>query len=86
MRVISERCRDVPHLSTHGNDHEVENEIVPMIPRLLTIPQTAELLQVSEKKVRRLIKSGELVAHRVGRQLRISEGDLRQFLEQRRGF
>lgn len=56
------------------------------IPRLLTIPQTAETIQVSEKKVRRLIKTGELVAYRIGHQLRIAEEDLRQFLQQRRGL
>ncbi len=56
------------------------------IPRLLTIPQTAEVFQVSEKKVRRLIKTGELVAYRIGHQLRIAEEDLRRFLQQRRGL
>ena len=56
------------------------------IPRLLTIPQTAKVFQVSEKKVRRLIKSGKLVAYRIGHQLRIAEEDLRRFLQQRRGL
>ncbi len=53
---------------------------------LLTIPQTAKVLQVSEKKVRRLIKTGELVAYRIGHQLRIAEEDLLLFLQQRRGL
>ena len=51
---------------------------------ILTVPQTAEHLQVSEKTIRRWIKSGDLIAHRLGRQLRISESDLRDFIRMRR--
>ncbi len=51
---------------------------------LLTIAQTAEHLQVSTKSVRRWIESGELVAHRIGRQLRISWSDLQDFVRMRR--
>jgi excisionase family DNA binding protein len=43
------------------------------------------LLCISEKTVRRLIASGALVAHRAGRNIRISDADLRAFLAQRRG-
>ncbi len=56
------------------------------IPRLLTIPQTAEVFQVSEKKVRRLIKTGELVAYRIGLQLRIADEDIWRYLRQRLGL
>ena len=67
---------------------ELENRTPKTEPisRLLTIRQTAEIFQVSEKKVRRLIKSDELVAYRIGRQLRIAKEDLRRFLQQRRGL
>ena len=51
---------------------------------LLTIPQTADVLQVSEKTVRRWIDSGELVAHKIGRQWRISDADLDTFIKMRR--
>ncbi len=44
-----------------------------------TIRLIADRWQVSEKKVYRLIKKGELVAHRFGSQWRISEVDLRTF-------
>jgi excisionase family DNA binding protein len=44
--------------------------------RFLTVPQVAERWQVSEKKVRRLISSGDLIAHRFGVQIRVSEADL----------
>ena len=48
------------------------------------VEQIADLLQLSPKSVRRLIKRGELRAYRVGRQLRVSQEDLRAFLMQRR--
>lgn len=54
------------------------------LPTLLTIDQTAEHLQVSSKTVRRWIKNGELVAYRIGRQLRISDADLSAFICPRR--
>ena len=41
----------------------------------------ASRLDVSEKTVRRLIARGELHAYRIGRQFRVSEQDLRNFLE-----
>ena len=44
-----------------------------------TVAQTAEHWQCSEKKVRRLIKKGELIAHRFGNQLRITPADRRSY-------
>ena len=41
-----------------------------------TVRQVAERWQCSEKKVRRMIERGELIAHRLGSQLRISAADL----------
>jgi len=54
------------------------------LPALLTLDQAAEVLQVSTKTIRRWIDAGELVAHRIGRQLRISEADLQSFIRMRR--
>ena len=51
---------------------------------LLTIVQTAEVLRVSTKTVRRWITAGDLVAHRFGHQWRISESDLQAFIRIRR--
>ena len=51
---------------------------------LLTIAQTAELLQLSEKTVRRRIADRGLIAHRFGRQWRIARGDLDEFLRNAR--
>ena len=56
----------------------------PAIALLLTIPQAAEVLQVSERSVRRWIDRGDLVPHRFGRQWRISQADLEAFIRMRR--
>jgi excisionase family DNA binding protein len=48
--------------------------------RLHTIDETAELLNVSPRTVRRLIEAGALRAHRIGRLIRISDEDIAAFL------
>ena len=50
------------------------------VTRLRTIDETAELLNVSPRTVRRLIDFGALPAHRLGRLVRIADGDLAVFL------
>ena len=52
--------------------------------RFYTIAQVADLLVVSTRSVHRWIARGELLAHKFGRQVRISEIDLRAFVEWRR--
>ena len=52
--------------------------------RLLSIPETAEQLGISEKGVRRAIQRGDLAAHRIGWLLRISDEDLAAFVAVRR--
>ncbi|MFQ5792433.1 MAG: helix-turn-helix domain-containing protein [Acidobacteriota bacterium] len=54
------------------------------LPTLYSIRETADLLKVSTKTIRRWIESGELPAHRLGRQIRISEDDLLTFIRTRR--
>jgi excisionase family DNA binding protein len=51
--------------------------------RLLTIPDVADLLQVSEKTVRRLIDSRELAAAKLGAQWRIRPRDLDDYFRDR---
>ncbi len=51
------------------------------LPRLLTIPEIAEHLRLSTKTVRRLIASHALSARRVGHGWRVSENDLRTYLD-----
>jgi excisionase family DNA binding protein len=53
-------------------------------PRLLSVAAVALHLDVSQKTVRRLIDDGELPAHRIGRQVRISEPDLAAFIARSR--
>lgn len=48
--------------------------------KFFTIAETAEMLRVSTRSVRRWIVAGELVAHHLGRAVRIAECDLRAFL------
>lgn len=50
---------------------------------LLTVAEVAEVMRVSNMTVYRLIRSGELVATRVGRSYRIWDNDVRSYL--RRG-
>ena len=59
-------------------------ETSPPSTALYTVAQVAERLQVSTKTVRRWIENDDLIAHRLGRQLRISEADLQTFIKARR--
>jgi excisionase family DNA binding protein len=47
---------------------------------LLSVASVAERLDVSSKTVRRVIAAGKLRAHKVGRQVRVSEEDLALYL------
>ncbi|ANK82137.1 MAG: hypothetical protein TEF_16075 [Rhizobiales bacterium NRL2] len=51
--------------------------------RLLTIPDIADLHQVSEKTVRRWIEARELPAAKLGNQWRIRPRDLERFVHDR---
>jgi excisionase family DNA binding protein len=51
---------------------------------LLTIAQTAELLQVSQKTIRRRIADRSLVAHRIGGQWRLARCDIDEYLRSAR--
>jgi len=50
-----------------------------------TILGVAERLQVSVRTVRRWIDRGDLIAHKLGAQWRVSEADLELFLRTCRG-
>jgi excisionase family DNA binding protein len=52
--------------------------------QLFTVAETAEMLRVATRTVRRWITSGDLVAHRLGGVVRIAESDLQAFLALRR--
>jgi excisionase family DNA binding protein len=47
---------------------------------LVSLADAARLLGVSDKTIRRLVQRGTLRCHRVGRQIRFSEDNLRNYL------
>lgn len=54
------------------------------MPAFFSVARVADVLDVCTRTVRNWIRDGELSAHRPGgRQFRISEDDLRAFLEKR---
>ncbi len=52
----------------------------PVAPRLLTIKDVAERLQVSGRTIHRLVANGGLTVVRIGRAVRVSEAALKAFL------
>lgn len=48
---------------------------------MLTIKQTAERLELSEKTVLGLIKSGDLTAYKFGKRFKVDENDLEIFIK-----
>jgi len=46
------------------------------VPKLRTTKEAADILNVSERTVRRLISRGGLPVHRLGRSVRISDADI----------
>jgi len=51
--------------------------------RLMTVPDAAELLQVSARQLRRMIADGRLSATRVGRAVRLRPEAIVALLDQR---
>ena len=53
---------------------------------LLTVPEVAETMKVSQSTVRRMIRRGLITAYKLGDrgQLRIKEDDVEQYVESRR--
>ena len=54
--------------------------------KLLTVPEVAKAIKLSESTVRRLIKRGLITAYKVGDrgQLRIKEDEVEQYVESHR--
>ncbi len=53
----------------------------PELSRLLTVAEVASVMRVSRMTVYRLIRRGLLKAIRVGRNYRVRQEDLEEFLE-----
>lgn len=51
--------------------------------KLLTLPQVAKLLQISESFAYRLAQNGEIPAVRMGRAVRVRPVDLQRYIERR---
>ena len=53
---------------------------------LLTVPEVAETMKVSQSTVRRMIRSGLITAYKLGDrgQLRIKEDDVEEYVESQR--
>ena len=51
-------------------------------PEWVTIAEIAEKLKLSKMTLYRMIDTGELTAHKFGRQFRVKASDLLQFLEE----
>jgi excisionase family DNA binding protein len=49
--------------------------------KLLTVNEVADILRVSNMTVYRLVKSGQIPAIRVGKNYRIKESDVNDYLE-----
>ena len=56
------------------------------LPQLLTIEQSAEILNTSVKTVRRRIEASELPVIRDGRILRVHPADLQRYISARRSL
>jgi len=52
------------------------------LPAFHSVTETAKLLKVSPRTVRRWIQKGDLMVHRFGRQIRITDSDLVTFIRQ----
>jgi excisionase family DNA binding protein len=72
------------HPSAAVKDTNIMTKSPTRAPRMLTVPQVAEQLGFCDKTIRRLIERDELRVHRIHRQVRIAEDDLRAFLAIRR--
>jgi len=54
------------------------------VGKFYSINEIAELLDLSSRTVRRAIERKELIAHKLGRAVRIAEGDLKAFIARHR--
>ncbi len=54
-----------------------------VVVRLLTLPEVAERLAVSQRTVQYLVERGQLRALRIGRARRVTESELRAFIAAR---
>ena len=83
------RKAEIPFIdSTVDEDRESPGRVAPRRHReeieFFTVAEVAERLGVSTRTIRRWIENLELIAHRFGHAVRISERDLRAFIAMHR--
>ena len=74
----------IPRSNQRPSEHHNGPGSIPDVgtaPRLLRYKQAAEVLQVSERTVFTLVKTGKLMATRFGKSVRIDRHDLDAFIE-----
>lgn len=62
-----------------------EGQPLPVVDKIYTIEETAEILKMSVRNVRRWIDEGKIKAFKLGHQWRIHEEDLQALIDQARG-
>jgi excisionase family DNA binding protein len=70
-------------MSTAGQDGRKAGQQAK--PQFFTIAEIAQRLNVSKRTVHRWIANYELIVHRIGRSVRVSDTDFRAFLTVHRG-
>jgi len=68
-------------MSMSANRWYIIGRVIKM--QYLTVKQMAEILQVSQRTIYRMIDSGKLPAYKLDRDWRIAKEDINQFLEKR---
>jgi excisionase family DNA binding protein len=74
-----------PPVSAAGFAKTLRGPQSATLRRFYTMQDVSESLEVSSRTVSRWIARGELIAHQLGRSVRIADDDLRVFLARRRG-
>src|SRR5262249_1980672 len=88
--------RDLPAWALQENsDHKIQGQISSSRPiadqsevscaplaTLMTISETAAILRLATRSIRRMIERGELKAVRVGRSIRIRQQDIREIISE----
>ena len=71
-------------MATNGQPEDAGTRVRRV--KLLTVPEVADTMKVSEKTVRRLIQRGDLAAYKLGErgQIRVKEQDLELYVEAQR--
>jgi excisionase family DNA binding protein len=65
-----------------GASMSLQNDAVQRTYR--TVPEVAQMIQISQRQVRALINQGELPAFKFGREYRVKEAELEAWIEDHR--